>query len=77
MVRHFMRHPVYLNLYLWLHIKWNDILIPMTCLQITARPCLCTICKIFTYKDIRNFNHAQCNSLMMDTQYPKHVGEEK
>jgi hypothetical protein len=41
--------------------------------MITARPCLCTIC---TYKDIRNFNHAQCNSLMMDTQYPKHVGEE-
>jgi hypothetical protein len=23
-----------------------------------------------------NFNHAQCNSLMMDTQYPKHVREE-
>jgi hypothetical protein len=22
------------------------------------------------------FNHAQCNSLMMDTQYPKHVEEE-
>jgi hypothetical protein len=21
-------------------------------------------------------NNAQCNSLMMDTQYPKHVGEE-
>jgi hypothetical protein len=35
-----------------------------------------TICTISTYKDIRNFKHAQCNSLMMDTQYPKHVGEE-
>jgi hypothetical protein len=45
-----------------------------TTLKITPRPCLCTIS---TYKDIRNFNHVQCNSLMMDTQYPKHVGEEK
>jgi hypothetical protein len=45
--------------------------------KITARPCLRTICTISTYKDIRNFNHAQCNSLMMDTQYPKYVGEER
>jgi hypothetical protein len=28
------------------------------------------------YKDNRNLNHAQCNFLMMDTQYPQHVGEE-
>jgi hypothetical protein len=34
------------------------------------------ICTISTYKDSHNFNHAQCNSLIMDTQYPKHVGEE-
>jgi hypothetical protein len=27
-------------------------------------------------KDIRNFKHALCDSLMMDTQYPKHFGEE-
>jgi hypothetical protein len=45
-------------------------------LPIHTQPCLCTMCTIFTYKDIRNFNHAQCNSLMMDTHYSKHVGEE-
>jgi hypothetical protein len=37
---------------------------------------LIILCTVSTYKDIRNFNHAQCNFLMMDTQYPKHVGEE-
>jgi hypothetical protein len=34
----------------------------------SARPCLCAIWTFYTYKDIRNFKHAQCNSLVMDTQ---------
>jgi hypothetical protein len=43
--------------------------------KITASPCLCTICTIFTYKDIRNFSHAQCK--LPDDGYAVYMLEKK
>jgi hypothetical protein len=59
-------------------VEIADVFIRANCAKAgsDARSCLCTICTISTYKDIRNFNHALWNSLMMDMQYPKNVGEE-